>query len=91
MMSRIEEDGETFGHASDIQLLDDNAIEIILNWKPDIVFVSWPPLYHYASPSHDVQRKHAWENALRLSEQIGTLIIDHHLLRSEEGVAWLEK
>lgn len=91
MMSRIEEEGETFVHASDIQLLDDNAIEIILNWKPDIVFVSGPPLYHYASPSHDAQRKHACENALRLSEQIGALIIDHHLLRSEEGVAWLEK
>ncbi len=91
MMSRIEEDEETFVHASDIQLLNDNVIEIILNWKPDIVFVSGPPLYHYVLPSHDAQRKRAWENALRLSEQVGTLIIDHHLLRSEEGVAWLEK
>ncbi len=91
MMSRIEEDGEFFVHASDIQLLNENTIETILKWKPDIVFVSGPPLYHYALPSHQMQREHAWENAIRLSEQIGTLILDHHLLRSEEGITWLEK
>ncbi|MDD5523898.1 MAG: hypothetical protein PHV90_01515 [Smithella sp.] len=91
MMSRIEENGETFVHASDIQLLNENTIETILKWKPDIVFVSGPPLYRYVLPSHQVQREHAWENAIRLSEQIDTLIIDHHLLRSEEGIAWLGK
>lgn len=29
--------------------------------------------------------------ALRLAESIGTLILDHHLLRCEEGLAWLDR
>ncbi|MBE0426970.1 MAG: hypothetical protein IBX72_10040 [Nitrospirae bacterium] len=35
MMSRIEEDGKTFVHASDNQLSDEKTIEKILDWKPD--------------------------------------------------------
>ncbi|MGC9395911.1 MAG: hypothetical protein ACP5J4_13785 [Anaerolineae bacterium] len=33
----------------------------------------------------------AWENALRLARQVDTLILDHHLLRSEEGLPWLDR
>ena len=33
MMSRIEEEGETFVHASDIQLLEKKILEIILDRK----------------------------------------------------------
>jgi len=91
MMTKIAEDGTVFVHASDIQLLDRTAIEIISGWKPDIVLASGPALYHYSSPSGDVLRERAWENALELSQNTGTLIIDHHLLRSGEGVAWLDK
>jgi len=91
MMSRIEEEGETFVHASDIQLLDENTIEKILDWNPDIVFASGPPLYHYTSSSFQMHRERAWRNALDLSGNVDTVIIDHHLLRSEEGIEWLEK
>lgn len=91
MMSRIEDQGTVFVHASDIQLLDSQTVDYIIGWKPDIVLVSGPPLYHYISAAFKPQRAAAWENALRLSEHAGTLIIDHHLLRSEEGVLWLKK
>ncbi|MBN2080117.1 MAG: hypothetical protein JW838_14205 [Spirochaetes bacterium] len=90
MMSRIEEDGVTFVHASDIQLLDRATVETIIRWKPDIVLASGPPLYHYTSPSHAPLRDLAWANALELSGNTATLIIDHHLLRSGEGIEWLE-
>jgi len=43
-MTRIEGDF-VFVHASDIQLLGDEAVSQILSWKPDIVFASGPPLY----------------------------------------------
>ncbi|MEA3422560.1 MAG: hypothetical protein U9Q80_01935 [Bacillota bacterium] len=33
----------------------------------------------------------AWNNALKLAEGVDTLIIDHHLLRCEEGLGWLSK
>jgi uncharacterized protein len=90
MMSKIEENGQSFVHASDIQLLDKKAIEKILDWKPNIVLTSGPPLYHFLSSSFQAQRENAWRNAMMLSENIDTLIIDHHLLRSEEGIRWLE-
>jgi predicted metallo-beta-lactamase superfamily hydrolase len=91
MMTRIEEDGEIFVHASDIQLTDAETIEKILDWKPDIVLVSGPPLYRYSSSSLQTLSEGAWRNALSLSENIDVLIIDHHVLRSGEGIEWLEK
>ncbi|MBN2424760.1 MAG: hypothetical protein JXR46_06160 [Calditrichaceae bacterium] len=91
MMSRIEENGMVFVHASDIQLSEEDTIDQILEWKPDIVLVSGPPLYRYTSASFQRLLEIAWENALKLSEKVNTLIIDHHLLRSEEGIKWLEK
>jgi predicted metallo-beta-lactamase superfamily hydrolase len=91
MMSRIEEEGVTFVHASDTQLLEEKTLEIILDWKPDVVFVSGPPLYHYAGSSFNILREKSLHNAMKLSRNIDTVIIDHHLLRSEEGIEWLMK
>lgn len=75
-------------HASDIQLLNDEAISQLLSWEPDIVLVSGPPLYLFKLSKAQIAE--AWRNALKLSQQVDTLIIDHHLLRSHEGVVWLE-
>ena len=44
VMTRIEED-RVFVHASDIQLLNGEAISQIISWGPDIVLASGPPLY----------------------------------------------
>jgi predicted metallo-beta-lactamase superfamily hydrolase len=87
MMTRVEEKKEVFVHASDIQLLDDDPITQILDWKPDIVLASGPPLYlrHLSLK----KRKRAWDNARRLGQQVPTLILDHHLLRDEEGYRFL--
>lgn len=90
MMSRIEEDGVTFVHASDIQLLDETTIQIILAWKPTVVLASGPPIYRYTSSSFDPLKKRAWQNALELARHVETLIVDHHLLRCQEGVGWLD-
>lgn len=88
MMTRIDDGNEVFVHASDIQLLYDDTISYILNWEPDIVLVSGPPLYlSFLTPE---LKKRAHDNAVRLAENVGTLIIDHHLLRSDEGVRWLD-
>ena len=89
MMTCVEMDGEVFVHASDIQLLDEKTVEKILLWKPDIVFVAGPPLYLQALTGP--LRRKAWENGLRLARNVETLIVDHHLLRSTKGLAWLER
>jgi len=90
MMTKITEQGTTFVHASDIQLLDEKTIDTILYWKPDIVLASGPPLYHYSSSSFQWHREQAWRNALRLSSHADTLIIDHHVRSRlyEKGAAF---
>jgi predicted metallo-beta-lactamase superfamily hydrolase len=87
MMTRIEGRDTTFVHASDIQLLDAEPVSLILAWRPSIVLVGGPPLYlPWLSPR---RREVAWKNALRLARHVDTLILDHHLMRCEEGLAWL--
>lgn len=90
MMTRVEGDKAVFVHASDIQLLHGKAVSQILAWAPDIALVGGPPLYlsRFLGPR---RRKRAWRNAERLARDVGTLILDHHLLRSEEGLMWLDR
>ncbi len=89
MMTKIKEDC-VFVHASDIQLLNDESISQILDWCPDIVLAGGPPLYLSSKLSRN-QIKRAWHNAKRLSEEVETLILDHHLMRSYDGVRWIKR
>lgn len=89
MMTRIADEGDVFVHASDIQLLDDEAITHVLAWQPTIVLASGPPIYlpHLTQR----QRKSAWVNAVRLTYGVDTLMLDHHVMRSKGGERWLDK
>jgi predicted metallo-beta-lactamase superfamily hydrolase len=88
MMTRIEEDGEVFVHASDIQMLNDKTIKQILAWQPNIVLASGPPIY---LPSLTLEEQEdALRRTLRLAEKVDTLILDHHLMRSRKGEQWLD-
>jgi hypothetical protein len=87
MMTRIELDSGVFAHASDIQLLDSESIDILLSWQADTVLAAGPPLYLEQLTAE--MRARAWNNALRLAAEVDTLILDHHLLRSAEGERWL--
>ena len=87
MMTRIDIDGTVFVHASDIQLLDEQTVDTIIRWRPDIVLAAGPPLYLEQLSNED--RRQAWNNALHLANRVDTLILDHHLLRDVDGQAWL--
>ncbi len=89
MMTKIKDKGQVFVHASDIQLLDRKAILQILQWHPDIVLASGPPLY--LPRLSNKRREIAWQNAVSLSRGVDTLILDHHIMRCEEGVVWLKR
>jgi len=89
MMTKIEDEGQVFVHASDIQLLDRKAILQILQWHPDIVLASGPPLY--LPRLSNKQRDIGWKNAVSLSRAVDTLILDHHMMRCEEGIVWLKR
>jgi predicted metallo-beta-lactamase superfamily hydrolase len=89
MLTCIKDEDGVFVHASDIQLLGSAAVGLILAWQPDIVLVSGPPLYLVRlSPQ---QKQLAWGNGLRLAQGVATLILDHHLLRCEAGLRWLDR
>jgi len=87
MMTCIRHGGEVFVHASDIQLLAREPVEIITGWHPDAVIASGPPLYlDRLSPA---ARAFAWENARLLAGAVPLLVLDHHLMRSRAGPRWL--
>jgi len=88
IMTRIEEQKKVFVHASDIQMLNDEAIEQILAWHPTMVLASGPPIY---LPSLTWgKREAALCRTLSLTRDVDTLILDHHLMRSREGEKWLD-
>jgi hypothetical protein len=87
MMTRIEDDDGVFVHASDIQMLNDEAIEIILAWQPTVVLAAGPPIYLPIITSE--MRENALRRTMKLAIQIDTLILDHHLMRSKMGERWL--
>ncbi len=89
MMTRIEMNNRVFLHASDIQLIDDTTVEMVIDWQADILLASGPPLYLNRLSTSDKNR--AWNNALRLAQNIEVVILDHHLMRCKEGAIWLDK
>jgi len=93
MMTKIRDvsdGGKSFLHASDIQLLNRESVDVIRNFEPDVVFASGPPLYLGRISVKD--RDLAWKNALSIAEipSVKIFILDHHLLRSHEGFKWLK-
>jgi len=89
MMTRVEEDGEVFVHASDIQMLNDKAIRQILDWQPRIVLAAGPPIHLPVLTLEE--REDALRRTLRLAKEVDTLILDHHLMRSRNGERWLDQ
>ncbi len=88
MMTRIEEGKDVFVHASDIQMLDDEAIERILTWQPNVVLASGPPIH---LPVFTLEKQEGTlRRTLRLATDVDILILDHHLMRSKEGEQWLD-
>lgn len=87
MMVEVNLKNKKFLHASDIQFLYSKTIDKIIQKEPDIVIASGPPLY--LSHVNDKLLEEAKKNILKLSQRVGVLIIDHHLLRDVMGLALL--
>ena len=88
MMTRINVGDTVFLHTSDIQLLDIATVDFIIAWQADIVLAAGPPLY--LERLTEELRTVAWENGLRLAQNVNILILDHHLMRDQQGPTWLE-
>lgn len=88
MMTMVDDSDSVFIHASDIQMFSEDTLDEIISLKPDIVLASGPPLYLKDRMKDKVDI--VWKNSLKLAENVGTLILDHHLLRCDEGFEWIE-
>ena len=64
------------------------TIDYLIAWQPDIVLAAGPPLYLEVLSS--AMRQAAWDNGLRLAQNVKTLILDHHLMRHQQGPVWLK-
>jgi hypothetical protein len=89
VMTKIDDGESIFLHASDTQLFSQDTVAGIIDCKPDIVLASGPPLY--LRDRMKDKREVVWANALKLAENVDTLILDHHLLRCDEGYEWIER
>ncbi|MBM9513799.1 MBL fold metallo-hydrolase [Desulfogranum marinum] len=88
MMTRIDLGHSVFVHGSDIQLLDPDTIDCIIGWQADVILAAGPPLY--LEKLSGELRQVAWRNALHLAKNSKMLILDHHLMRDQQGPQWLE-
>lgn len=78
-----------FLHASDIQLVDGEAVARVLEMAPRTVLASGPPLYLPVTDGETRLRARA--NIETLTRTVKCMVLDHHLLRSMEGLQWLRE
>lgn len=85
LMTRVGD----FLHASDIQLIEEDAVARILDLAPRLVLASGLPVY--LPQIGREMRQRARTNAGALTGAVKCLVLDHHLLRSMEGLKWLQE
>ncbi|WP_298667800.1 hypothetical protein [uncultured Methanofollis sp.] len=88
MIVAVREGDACFVHASDTQLLSSEAVATALRWRPSVVYTSGPPLYLPGVTWTEADLAHA--HATRIAAATDTLVIDHHPLRGEGGLRWVE-
>lgn len=86
LATRIEEKGEVFVHASDVQgpIVEESAQKLI-QMKPNIIVIDGPPTYFlgWKFSTKDLERANA--NLVRIEKETkAKIILDHHLLRDIE-------
>lgn len=83
LATRIEEKGEVFVHASDVQgPIVESTAQAIIEMEPDILVLDGPPTYFlgWKFSTRDLERANA--NLVSIAEQTkAKIILDHHLLR----------
>lgn len=91
LMCTIKYENETFIHASDVQgPVSERTLNLILKEKPDVTYISGPPIYleRYREKKEIVRK--AKENLTKLARNVRLIIIDHHLLRDLDWKIWIQ-
>jgi len=78
----IKWDGKSVMHASDVQgPISEEAKQVILDEKPDILILSGPPIYLQGFAIEKAEIENARRNLIEISAKIPEVVVDHHLLR----------
>jgi predicted metallo-beta-lactamase superfamily hydrolase len=87
----ISYNGEKLMHASDVQgPISKQAFKYILQEKPDILILSGPPLYLLGYVLSKEDLNDAQENLKELTKHVSQVIVDHHVLRNQKGLGFIE-
>lgn len=88
---RHDDDALLFG--SDIQgPISSNSMKYLLSKKPTIMLLSGPPIYLSGTKVEKQSVDRGMKNMLKLAGRIKSIIVDHHLLRTEEpSLSFLEQ
>ena len=89
IMAAVSDGDGTLVFASDTQLIETEAIDWILEQRPQIVIASGPPIHLRVLPAASKQRAHT--SLMRLAEAVPTVVVDHHLLRAENYTEFLSE
>ncbi len=82
---------ERITHASDVQgPMDEAAVQTIRSDGPEVLVLGGPPLYLSGSLVKEEQIMRARMNLIRLGQEVPTVIVDHHLMRSPDWRAFIE-
>ena len=88
LLSVVERSDEKFVFAPDVQgPIDLETVRVILDERPSLLIMGGPPTYLRGFKVRDEFFQTAMQNMQKLASEIETLVIDHHVLRDE---AWLE-
>jgi hypothetical protein len=89
LMLIIECQDEKLMFAPDVQgPIDQNALKIIMDEKPQVLMIGGPPLYLAGFKVDEAQIQTALTNMERIAAAVPLVILEHHLLRDEN---WREK
>jgi len=89
MMVLVDTGEHMVAHGSDIQLLNDPAVDILCEWGADVAFVGGPPVYLLGNRTDILDAAAA--RLRRLAAACGTVVVDHHVMRSDDGARWLDR
>jgi predicted metallo-beta-lactamase superfamily hydrolase len=80
----IECQNDKLVFAPDVQgPIDQNALKIIMDEKPQLLIIGGPPLYLEGFKVDEAQIQTALANMERIAATVPSVILEHHLLRDE--------
>ena len=85
LMTWVSSGDEMFLHASDVQgPMSDETTRLIIKEKLDVVALGGPPSYLEGVRVQKSSIHHGIANAAKIAQAVPNVILEHHILRSEE-------